>query len=117
MRARVTYLRQLQKFLRRRGASREEAEDLVQEAVLRLHVYSNEGKQVRDTEAFLMRIALNLAVDARRHARADRYERESIEELNLVAVGPTPDEVLVAEQRLLSRHSRNQTGRGRVCPG
>lgn len=100
MRARVSYLRRLQKILRHRGTSREEAEDLVQEAVLRLHVYTNEGKQVRDAEAFLMRTALNLAVDAHRHARADRYEPESIEELNLVDVGPTLDEVLAAEQRL-----------------
>src|SRR5438105_11970582 len=101
MRALTSYLRRLQRLLRLRGATHEEAEDLVQEAVLRLHVYTRGGGQVMNQEAFLTRTAMNLAVDARRHGRVDLYERQPIEELNLVDLGPTPDEVLAAEQRLL----------------
>jgi len=94
-------VRHLKKLLQRRGATREDAEDLVQEAVLRLHVYTRAGGEVRNQEAFVTRTALNLAVDVHRHARGDRYEREPVEELNLADIGPTPDEVLAAEQRLL----------------
>jgi RNA polymerase sigma factor (sigma-70 family) len=94
-------LRHLQKILLRRGATREDAEDLVQEAVLRLHVYSRSGGQVRDQEAFVTRCALNLAVDAHRHGRSGLYERSPVEELELTDTGPRPDEVFEAEQRLL----------------
>ena len=73
----------------------------MQEAVLRLHVYAREGGQIRDQEAFVTRCALNLAVDAHRHARRDLYESQPVEELNLVDMSPTPDEVFAAEQRLI----------------
>ena len=94
-------LRHLQKILLRRGATREDAEDLVQEAVLRLHVYSRGGGQVRDQAAFVTRCALNLAVDAHRHGRSALYERSPVEELELTDTGPRPDEVFEAEQRLV----------------
>ena len=94
-------LRKLEKLLRRRGATREAAEDLVQEAVLRLHSYTANGGQVDNQAAFLKRVADNLAVDAHRRARADRYESEPIENLDLVDFAPSPDEVFAAEQRLL----------------
>jgi RNA polymerase sigma factor (sigma-70 family) len=94
-------LRLLKKILLRRGATREDAEDLVQEAVLRLHVYARAGGQVRDQDAFVTRCALNLAVDAHRHARGALYERSPVEDLDLTDNGPTPDEVFEAEQRLV----------------
>lgn len=93
-------LRSLQKLLRRRGATPDQAEDLVQEAVLRLHAYTRQGNQVQNQEAFLTRTALNLAVDQHRHARADSYESEPIENLELPDLQPSPDEVFAAEQRL-----------------
>jgi RNA polymerase sigma-70 factor (ECF subfamily) len=94
-------LRSLQKLLRRRGATPEQAEDLVQEAVLRLHAYTHQGGRVQNQEAFLTRTALNLAVDAHRHSRSSQYENEPVEELDLVDLEPTPDEVFAAEQRLI----------------
>jgi RNA polymerase sigma factor (sigma-70 family) len=100
MRALVIQLRSLHRFLCRRGASPQLAEDLVQEAMLRLHVYACEGKEVRNAEAFLRRTAMNLAVDVHRHERADRFEAAPVEELELLDVAPAPDEVLAAEQRL-----------------
>ena len=93
-------LRYVQKLLRFRGKTREDAEDLVQEAVLRLHVYMQEGGEVRDHRAFVVRTAMNLAVDAHRHAHGHLYEPAPIEELNLPDLSPPPDEVLAAEQRL-----------------
>jgi RNA polymerase sigma factor (sigma-70 family) len=96
----VRQLNALKKLLRRHGSTREQAEDLVQEAVLRLHVYTREGGRVDNPDAFLRRTALNLAVDAYRHARADRYADDPVEALDLIDVGPTPDEVCAAEQRL-----------------
>lgn len=95
-------LRQLQKFLRRRGATPQDAEDLVQEAVVRLFAYTRKTGEVRNTEAFLTRTALNLAVDLHRSSHRDRYEPESVEVLDLLDIAPAPEEVLAAEQRLLS---------------
>jgi len=60
------HLRRLKKLLRRGGATPEDAEDLVQEAVLRLHAYTHAGREVHDPESFVARTALNLAVDASR---------------------------------------------------
>lgn len=94
-------LRNLQKLLRRRGATPEQAEDLVQEAVLRLHAYTHQGGQVQNQEAFLTRTALNLAIDDHRHSRSDSYESEPVEDLDLPDLEPAPDEVFAAEQRLM----------------
>jgi RNA polymerase sigma factor (sigma-70 family) len=94
-------LRRIIRLLRNRGATPEDAEDLVQEAVLRLHIYARTGNEVRDPESFVKRAALNLAIDAHRHAHAELYESTPVEELTIVDVGAAPDEVLSAEQRLL----------------
>ena len=92
----------LRRLLRRRGQSREDAEDLVQEAFLRLQVYCNEGNEVRSTEALLTRITLNLAANARLANRARRHERQAgLNDLELlVDTSPTPDEVFAAEECL-----------------
>ena len=95
-------LQRIQKLLRRRGASPEDAEDLVQEAVVRLFSYTRKAGEVRNAEAFLTRTALNLAVDLHRSTRRARFEPESVETLPLLDIAPTPDEILAAEQRLLS---------------
>jgi RNA polymerase sigma-70 factor (ECF subfamily) len=94
--------RRVKRLLRRRGSSPEDAEDLVQEAVLRLHVYTHAGGDVRDPESFVVRTALNLAIDVRRHAHQHLYETTSVEELtSIIDTRPLPDEVLAAEERLL----------------
>jgi RNA polymerase sigma factor (sigma-70 family) len=95
------HLQYLKKLLRRRGRTCEEAEDLVQEAFVRMQVYCQQGGVVREPEAFLVRTVLNLAVDARRRDRRDLYERQSVEDMYLVDLSPSPDEVFAAEQRLL----------------
>ncbi|HEY3851063.1 MAG TPA: RNA polymerase sigma factor [Steroidobacteraceae bacterium] len=102
MDALISQLRYLKKLLRRRGRTAEEAEDLVQDAFVRMQEYCREGGCVREPRAFLARTVLNLAVDARRRDRRDLYEKQPIEELYLVDLTPSPDEVFAADQRLLS---------------
>jgi RNA polymerase sigma factor (sigma-70 family) len=93
--------RRVKRLLLRGGASREDAEDLIQEAVLRLHAFIKGGNEVRDEHSFVQRTAMNLAVDAHRRAHADLWDPSPVEKLELADLAPTPDEVLQAEQRLL----------------
>jgi RNA polymerase sigma factor (sigma-70 family) len=91
------------KFLRRKGRSREDAEDLIQEAMLRLHVYGRDTPVVNE-EAFLRHTANNLSIDQHRHSRPDLRKEvpiEDIEEQNpLVAQESTPEDTIEAQQRL-----------------
>ena len=93
-------LRHLRSLLRRQGRSREDADDLIQEAFLRLHVYCKE-EQVQKQDALLTRIALNLSVDLHRKERRDLYCEEAVESLSLIDLKATPDEELAASQRLV----------------
>jgi RNA polymerase sigma factor (sigma-70 family) len=91
----------LRRLLRRRGETRERAEDLVQEAYLRMQMYCREGHEVREPEAFLARTALNLAVDARRHDHRSSRVKEA-RRLELPELAPPLDEILALEERLSS---------------
>lgn len=102
MRVLKTQLRQLQKLLRRRGSSPQDAEDLVQEAVVRLFAYTRKVGEVRNTEAFLTHTAMNLAVDLHRSSRLDRFEPEPVEVLDLLDLGPAPDEVWGANSKIIA---------------
>lgn len=86
--------------LRRGGASPQDVEDLVQEAVVRLFAYTRKTGEVRNKEAFFTRTALNLAVDLHRSSHRDRFEAEPTEVLDLLDLCPAQDAVLAAEQRL-----------------
>jgi RNA polymerase sigma factor (sigma-70 family) len=96
----TSYSQRLLRLLRRRGRTSQEAEDLVQEAFLRLHVFLKEGKEVREPEAFLVRTALNLSVDRYRREHGDLYVDQALEELSLVDLAPAPEDMCAAEQRL-----------------
>ena len=93
-------IHRLQRMLRRRGQGREDAEDLVQEAFLRLQVYCSQGNEVHSPEGFLVRTALNLAANAYEFDRRHRCIEERVEDLPIMDLSPTPDEVLAAEQCL-----------------
>ena len=95
----VGQIRRLRRILRRRGQRREDAEDLVQEAFLRLQQYCNEGHEGRSAGAFLTRTALNLAINANATAR-NVHVHEAVENVPLVDLSPSPDEVLAAEDCL-----------------
>lgn len=94
-------VRRLHQVLRRRGWKRHDAEDVIQDAFLRMQTYCNEGGEVRNSEAFLVRTALNLSFNARTRkpyevllASPDHGEPLQLQ------FEPAPDEVLEAEQSL-----------------
>jgi RNA polymerase sigma factor (sigma-70 family) len=93
------HARTLRTLLRRHGRSRTEADDLIQEAFLRLHAYSNSGK-VQQPQAFLRRTVLNLLVDMHRKEHRDLYVDEPVEALRLTHPAASPDEELELLQRL-----------------
>lgn len=100
---RPEYFVRLLKYLRRKGRSREDAEDLIQEALLRLHVYAKDDAVVNE-EAFLRRAVHNLAIDQYRRDRSGLRREVPIEEADrlspLIASSPTPDQILENQQRL-----------------
>jgi RNA polymerase sigma factor (sigma-70 family) len=95
----VKHVRRLIDVLRRLGRSREDTEDLIQEAFLRLHIYC-QTHEVREQEAFLVRTVQNLSVDSHRRAHRELYVDEPVETLTLVDVRLTPDEDVAIQQRL-----------------
>ncbi len=94
------YLSYIRNCLRRRGRTREDAEDLVQEAFLRLELYCRKGHKVAEPAAFVMRTAMNLAVsDSRRQVRSP-VKTEDLQALRLADMAPGPDEVFARQERL-----------------
>jgi RNA polymerase sigma factor (sigma-70 family) len=93
----------LMKVVRRRGRSQEEAEDLIQEAFLRLHEYCL-TTEVQNEEGFLARTVSNLAINAYRRRRIVSYAYETVEEIEqstgLADASPGPDRIVAAQQRL-----------------
>jgi RNA polymerase sigma factor (sigma-70 family) len=95
------YFLRLQKLLLRRGRTREEAEDLIQEAFMRMQEYCGKGGEVQKPEHFLVRTVLRLAMNARRDAHRGLYVDQNVEELTfLIDANPMPDEVLAADECL-----------------
>jgi RNA polymerase sigma factor (sigma-70 family) len=90
--------RRLQDILRRRGQSREDIEDVIQDAFLRLEMYYRRGGEVREPEAFLVRAALRLASNARRSVHRRSRAEEAVKSLPQLDVAPDPEEVIAAEQ-------------------
>jgi len=101
--ARPAGFTRLLKLLRRQGRSEEDAEDLIQEAFLRLTEYCR-TQEVRNEEGFVQRTVVNLSIDRYRVDGRHPYAAQPVEELAeilpLVDSGPTPDEVLAAQDRL-----------------
>lgn len=84
--------------LMRRGRTEHDAEDLLQEAWVRLACYQRE-QTVDKPEAFLMRAAMNLSIDAYR-MRQSHGEEVQFEDVLLVDSSPGAEEVLQARQRV-----------------
>ncbi len=92
-----TALSSVRSALMRRGHTEHDADDLVQEAWVRLATYK-EKETVERPEAFLMRAALNLSIDAFR-SRASRGVELMVEDVVLVDTGPSAEAVLLARER------------------
>ena len=93
----------LQRLLQRRGRSIDDAQDLIQESFLRLHIYSGET-DVEQEEAFLVRTALNLSIDQHRRERVAAIVPFAWETMPLIDPHPKPDEICADRERL--RHFR-----------
>lgn len=99
-----TVLSRVRAALMRRGRSAHDADDFVQEAWLRLARYQRR-RAVAKPEAFLMRTALNLSIDAYRASKL-RGEHVLIEELQsedqvFVATASTAESTLLARERVV----------------
>lgn len=84
--------------LMRRGRSGHDADDLVQEAWVRMACYERD-QVVEQPEAFLMRTALNLSIDAHR-TRIGRGEEVELEEVVLLDLSPDTEAVILARERM-----------------
>ena len=114
----LVHFSRLMKACRNRGRSQEEAEDLIQEAFLRLHEYCRKS-EVRDEEAFLSRTVSNLAINEYHRRRAVCFAAETLDELeqraSLVDSGPGPERVIAAQQRLDEIAKTLRTVSERTC--
>lgn len=91
--------RRLQRRLDRLAGCPDAAEDALQTALLRLHLYRS-AHAVRAPEALLARTAANLARDARRRTRRQGWDRLDAFAETLSDDSPLQDEVLAARERL-----------------
>jgi RNA polymerase sigma factor (sigma-70 family) len=88
----------LRRFVRGRLTCRQDAEDVIQDAYLRVLRYSTENV-VENRERLLFSAARNLAVDNRRRRKA---REKTVDEFSVLAAEdwPAADEVVDAKQRL-----------------
>jgi len=84
--------------LLRRGHSEQDADDLVQEAWVRLAQYARQ-QAVLEPEAFLMQTALNLSRDAYRATR-NHGEQVQYDETVLVDGAPNVEAVILSRERM-----------------
>jgi len=84
--------------LMHRGRTEQDADDLVQEAWIRLACYQRD-RPVARPEAFLMRAALNLSIDAHR-AQANRGQAVALDDVVLIDATPSAEDVLLARERV-----------------
>lgn len=91
-------LTRIKSALMRRGRTVHEAEDLVQEAWVRMSGHA--GREVvSNPEAFLMRTALNLSIDVHRARRAQGDE-VALDDVVLADVAPGVEDVLLGRERM-----------------
>lgn len=84
--------------LMRRGRTEQDAEDLMQEAWVRLACYERE-RHVEQPEAFLMRAALNMSIDTYRLSQR-RGEEVLLDDEVLIDLAPGAEAVLLARERV-----------------
>ncbi|MBV8504059.1 MAG: RNA polymerase sigma factor [Paucibacter sp.] len=83
--------------LMRRGRSEHDANDFVQEAWVRLACYEKD-QAILKPEAFLMRTALNLSIDAHR-ASVSHGEEVLLEDVVLLDTAPSTEAVVLGRER------------------
>jgi len=98
------------RYLYRVLGDAEEAEDLTQEAFLRLYSHLEKGRAVANVRAWIFQVAHNLAFDQQRSKSREPWRSEALEQHQ----DPAPD----AEERLMEqeRRARLQSALGRLSP-
>lgn len=95
--------KRLFKICRSRGCPREDAEDLVQEAYLRLLEYQRYA-EVKDTDSLLRRIVINLSINYYHRRLMTPFVFENVEKLEKEGVltdhAPDQERALLAAERL-----------------
>ena len=87
-------------FLRQRLRTPEDANDVAQEAYIRMMQYQN-SRQIRSPSSMLFRIAINVANDLGRSEQVRRVsDRCSLDAVDLVSETPSPEREISAEQEL-----------------
>jgi RNA polymerase sigma factor (sigma-70 family) len=90
-------LRKVRSALRQRGVAEQDAEDLVQEAFLKVERYE-QRHAVRSQEALLVTTAINLSIDdARRQSRAP-FAAANV--FSIADATPDPEQSLQSRERL-----------------
>lgn len=102
--------RKLLRAVRRATRYRDDAEDLLHSAFLKLAEYRKKN-EVQNPRAFLVRTAVNLAVDDARHQRV-RNETATEVLIEISADEPLQSEALAARERL----RRVEEGLGQLSP-
>jgi RNA polymerase sigma-70 factor (ECF subfamily) len=83
----------------RRGASPDDADDIVQEAFARMEAYTR-LHEVRSQEAFLVNAAVNIARDQARKARSTPFARNVFDIDGIADRAPSQDEALRSQEKL-----------------
>lgn len=92
-------VRRLKLALFQRGVSPQDVDDLIQEAFQRLEAHRR-SHTVEKPEGFVLRTALNLAVDRFRHRKQASLAADPVEAFDIIDETPLPDEVYASRQRL-----------------
>jgi RNA polymerase sigma factor (sigma-70 family) len=92
-------------FLRQRLRTPEDANDVAQEAYIRMMQYQN-SRQIRSPSSMLFRIAINVANDLGRSEQVRRVSDQcSLDSVELVSDTPSPEREVSAKQELALLHT------------
>jgi len=92
-------LRKVRAVVVRSGVASQDADDLVQEAFVRLESYARKH-EIRSQEAFLVTAAVNLGRDLARHRTRVPMDNEGFDILSLADSAPQPEEQLLRQESL-----------------
>ncbi|MGQ3050931.1 MAG: RNA polymerase sigma factor [Roseateles sp.] len=84
--------------LKRRGRTEQDAEDLVHDAYVK-YAQTSKERTIEKPEAFLMKVALNLSIDAHR-ASTVRGVEVMLEDVVIVDGRPSAEDVVLAREEL-----------------
>jgi RNA polymerase sigma factor (sigma-70 family) len=90
-------LRHVRATLRRRGVADQDADDLVQEAFLKVERYEKKHA-VRSQEAMMVKVAVNLSIDEGRRERRSPFSTGNV--FSIADAAPDPEQVLQSQARL-----------------